>query len=303
MHLRTKLSGVLLILSCVVMAHAQDTKAAASLLAEGKPAQAIVIYEKLLQSAPQDADSWENLGTAYMQTGRYADAKGAFQKALDAGFADPSGKYNLACAKARLGETSAALELLGALIAQGYPFPIAADPDLAGLRAEPRFQELAATVQKLSEPCKDKSRPEFRQLDFWVGEWDVYGGTQKVGDSSIQLILKDCVVLENWAGTTGDSGKSFNKYNTVTKKWEQFWVSDTGSTQHFTGESVDGEMRYVLEQPTRSGGTLIRHLTFSKLPDGRVRQLSQGSIDQGKTWATEYDYVYVPKKSAGTSGR
>jgi tetratricopeptide (TPR) repeat protein len=282
---------------------AQEASDGAKALAEGEPAKAVAIYEKVLQSAPKDSDSWENLGSAYMQTSRYADAQRAFQKALDTGFSGPTGKYNLACAYARLGDKQRALDLLSELITQKYAFPIAADPDLASLSKEPRFQELAATVQRLSEPCKDKAHAEFRQLDFWIGEWEVFGGTQKAGDSSIQLILKDCVVLENWVGTTGDSGKSFNKYNTITKKWEQFWVSDTGSTQHFTGELVDGEMRYVLEQPLRSGGTLIRHLTFSKLPDGRVRQLSQGSTDGGKTWGTEYDYVYVPKKTNTASSK
>ena len=254
------------VLNLVPAVYAQDAKDGAKALAEGQPAQAIVIYEKVLQSSPKDADSWENLGSAYMQTNHYAEAQRAFQKALDTGFSGPTGKYNLACAYARLGDKAKALDLLSDLIGQNYAFPIAADPDLASLSNEPRFKELAATVQRLSEPCKGTAHPEYRQLDFWVGEWEVYGGTQKAGDSRIQLILKDCVVLENWAGTTGDSGKSFNKYNSVTKKWEQFWVSDTGSTQHFTGELVDGEMRYVLQQPLRSGGTLIRHLTFSKLP-------------------------------------
>jgi tetratricopeptide (TPR) repeat protein len=292
-----------LLLTAAMFVEAQSSKDAAKALAEGRPAEAAAMYEKLLQSTPQDADGWENLGAAYMQTSRYTDAQRAFQKAIDTGYSDPAGKYNLACAYARAGDKAHALELLSGLIAQQYSVPIAADPDLASLRDEPQFKELAATVQKLIEPCKDKTRTEFRQLDFWVGEWDVYSGTQKVGDSSIQRILKDCVVLENWTGSTGDSGKSFNKYNTATKKWEQFWVSDTGSTQHFTGELADGEMRYVLEPPTRSGGTLTRHLTFSKLSDSRVRQLSQGSTDGGKTWNTEYDYVYVPKKGATALGR
>lgn len=48
MHLRIHLVGVLLISSGVTAAHAQDAQAAASLLAEGKPAQAIPIYEKVL---------------------------------------------------------------------------------------------------------------------------------------------------------------------------------------------------------------------------------------------------------------
>jgi hypothetical protein len=56
-------------------------------------------------------------------------------------------------------------------------------------------------------------------------------------------------------------------------------------------------MRYVYEMPTTpSRETLTRHLIFWKLPDGSVRQLSERSTDVGKTWATEYDFVYVKKQ-------
>ena len=51
-----------------------------------------------------------------------------------------------------------------------------------------------------------------------------------------------------------------------------------------------------LELPSPGGsGTFIRHLTFSKLPDAKVRQLSERSTDGGKTWITEYDFTYAPK--------
>jgi hypothetical protein len=59
---------------------------------------------------------------------------------------------------------------------------------------------------------------------------------------------------------------------------------------------VEGEMRYVLERPMRNGGTLIRHMTFTPHGEGKVRQFSQASTDGGKTWNTEYDFLYVRKK-------
>ncbi len=243
-----------------------------------------------------DANGWEKLGTDDLQAGKYSDAVTALQKALDKGFPPQIGKYNLACAYARLGDKQKALDLLESLAGAGFPAPIANDPDLASLVGEPRFQALAKAAQRVAEPCKDaKANPEYRQLDFWVGEWNVFSGKQKVGESSVKLILKDCVVFENWSGLQGGDGKSFNKYDPVAHRWEQFWVSDSGTTNYFKGSLVDGQMRYVYEQPTSSGGTLIRHLTFSKLPDGNVRQLSERSTDAGKSWATEYDLVYVKK--------
>ena len=248
-------------------------------------------------SDPTDANGWEKLGTDALQAGNYDKAIQALQKALDMGFPPAIGKYNLACAYARAGNNQKALDLLESLPLRAFSGPIANDPDLAHLASEPRFQKLAKQVQRSVEPCKDaEANPQYRQLDFWVGEWDVFSGKQKVGESSVQLILKDCVVFENWRGMTGDTGKSLNKYNNLTHEWEQFWVSDSGTTNYFKGSLVNGEMRYTLEMPTSSGGTLLRHLTFSKVSEGKVRQLSEASTDGGKTWSTEYDFVYVKKE-------
>lgn len=259
---------------------------------------ASVPYSAAQTAATAEAASWEKAGTDDLQAGKYADAIVALQKALDSGFPPQIGKYNLACAYARAGDKQKALDLLEAVAAgPGLPGPVANDPDLASLSGEPRFRKLVAASQRAAEPCKDgQANPQYRQLDFWVGEWDVYSGKQKVGESSVQLILKDCVVFENWHGLQGGDGKSFNKYNNVSRQWEQFWVSDSGTTNYFHGSLVNGAMRYTLEMPGPSGGTLTRHLTFSQLPESKVRQLSERSMDGGKTWTTEYDFVYVKKQ-------
>ena len=83
-------------------------------------------------------------------------------------------------------------------------------------------------------PCKDPTRPEYRQFDFWTGEWDVFanGSTTQVGSNSIQLILNDCVIYENWTARGGGEGKSFNKYNPVQKQWEQYWMARYGSSRN-----------------------------------------------------------------------
>jgi tetratricopeptide (TPR) repeat protein len=258
--------------------------------------QAIAADEQHVKSNPTDGNAWEKLGTDYLLAGKYAQAVGPLQKALDNGVPAQIGKYNLACAYARIGDKNKALDLLESLASNGLPVPVNGDPDLASLAGEPRFQAIAKAAQRAAEPCKDPANAEYRQLDFWVGEWDVFAGPQKVGESSVKLILKDCVVFENWKGGQGSDGKSFNKYNNLTKQWEQFWVSDSGTTNYFKGALVDGAMRYTLEMPGPNGGTFMRNLTFSKLPEGKVRQFSQGSTDGGKTWATEYDFTYVKKQ-------
>jgi len=147
-----------------------------------------------------------------------------------------------------------------------------------------------------AKPCA--ARPESRQFDFWIGEWRVENEKgEKAGDSSIQLILGDCVIFENWTSVRGMTGKSFNTWNPYRKKWQQSWVADTGDVQDFRdGEFKDGVMRFLAEAVTREGKPILRRLSFHHLNKDRVRQHSERSLDGGKSWATEYDFAYLRKR-------
>ena len=113
----------------------------------------------------------------------------------------------------------------------------------------------------------------------------------------IDLILGDCVVLENWTGGAGGEGKSFNKYSPEFKRWEQYWVDAQGSTTFFHGKLEGKNMVYYAETPQPDGSILKRRLTFFNLGPNKVRQFSQQTRDDGKTWQTEYDLIYVRKNS------
>jgi len=155
----------------------------------------------------------------------------------------------------------------------------------------------AATAAAKPPPQPCRNAQEYRQLDFWVGEWEVQTPQGKpAGTSSVQLILKDCVVFENWTGVRGYTGKSFNLYNTQTRKWQQIWVDDQGGILHFAGEFRDGAMRYTGESMAADGKPIRDRLTFTPLAEGRVRQLWEQSSDDGKTWKTVFDGTYIKKK-------
>lgn len=153
----------------------------------------------------------------------------------------------------------------------------------------------AQTSAAAAQPCR--ASEAYRQLDFWVGEWEVQGPKGKTaGTSSVQLILNDCVVFENWTGASGYTGKSFNLYNAQSRKWKQIWVDDRGGMLEFTGEFKDGAMRYMGQSTAQDGKPVIDRLTFFPLAEGRVRQLWEQSPDQGKTWNTVFDGTYIRRK-------
>ncbi|MCA1634380.1 MAG: hypothetical protein LC802_11975 [Acidobacteria bacterium] len=160
---------------------------------------------------------------------------------------------------------------------------------------QPTSTTTTQTASAPTQPCRASA--EYRQLDFWVGEWEVQGPKGKtVGASSVQLILSDCVVFENWTGGSGYSGKSFNFYDAKAHKWKQFWVDDRGGSLEFTGEFKDGAMRYTGLSTAQDGKPVMDRLTFFPLAEGRVRQLWQQSADEGRTWKTVFDGTYIKKK-------
>ncbi len=156
------------------------------------------------------------------------------------------------------------------------------------------YSGLSAQNQTAPPECKSS---ESRQFDFWVGDWDIVknGTTEPTGQSSVQLILGNCVIFENYTNKAF-AGKSFNIYNAGLKKWQQFWVDNQGQTIEFVGEFKENGMRFTGESLNAKGEKTIHRMTFTPMSEGRVRQLLEDSKDNGKTWSTSYDGIYVKKK-------
>ena len=152
-------------------------------------------------------------------------------------------------------------------------------------------------------PCT--ANPVFRQLDFWVGNWEAFNlKGRKAGDSKISIILDSCVVLEEWTSTgvvagVVFAGKSFNTYNASTHQWQQTWVDNAGSAtlEYLEGKFEDKKMVFRTKPFNFSKDTIaVRSLTFFDLSPDKVRQLGQISKDKGNTWVTEFDLEYRRKK-------
>lgn len=164
-------------------------------------------------------------------------------------------------------------------------------PPRGDAETDPAVQETA------SDPC---SPAAYRQLDFWLGAWEVRDQEGKLaGRSRIEGILNGCAVQENWEGANGWSGKSFNAYDRVTGKWRQFWVSAWGAVTEFTGEASAGRMVYLGDTVDPDGVPALRRVTLTRLEPDRVRQLAEMSYDGGETWIRAYDFTYTRVAAAG----
>lgn len=256
---------------------------------------AAAAYEKIVKLEAANFSAHYRLGVSLLGLNKNSEAQPHLEKAFT-GSPNPFFAIAYARALARTGSKEKAYEALEKTPAMGgiAPETLEAEKDFAAFRDEPRFKELVHRSDLAVNPCK--ASPNFRQFDFWIGEWDaknVQGVT--VGASSIQLILGQCVIFENWS-TPVSSGKSFNIYDTRDGKWHQNWVDDRGTYTHYIGELKDGKMVYVSDTVTNGVKTLAK-MTFSKLPNGDVRQFGESSADEGKTWTATFDFTYVRKKS------
>jgi hypothetical protein len=157
-------------------------------------------------------------------------------------------------------------------------------------------QTQPATAPPAQRPSPCPTKPEYRQFDFWVGEWDVTAQEKKIATSSIQRIVGDCIIFENYSQLDGYTGKSFSFFDAILGKWRQTWVDGTGNVGEYVGSYGESAMRFEGETHRSDGKKILSRMTLTKLGPDRVRQHSERSLDGGKTWAAGYDFVYVRRK-------
>ena len=81
-----------------------------SRLQTGRPADAVIAYERAVALAPDDAATWSSLGDAHLAAADTAKARTAFARALALDPKDPTARYSLAAIKAQAGNRKGAVE-------------------------------------------------------------------------------------------------------------------------------------------------------------------------------------------------
>jgi hypothetical protein len=136
---------------------------------------------------------------------------------------------------------------------------------------------------------------ELQQFDFWLGEWDVYSEDKLIAYSRIEKVTNGHIILENYEQSDGYSGKSISYYDPYIKKWRQNWVDSLGTVGDFNGDCKDSVMRYEGESHLVDGRKILRLMIVSRLNENEVRQYSERSDDEGKSWKLAYDFIYRKK--------
>lgn len=290
-----------MLLMIVLLAQlAASPQAGEALIAQSKWSEAAVVFEELTRANANDGASWAALGLAYFNLGRVDAAADAYAKALAL---DPqSSRAIVGAARVTIARGDAKSAIAGLTRARDAGIPV-----LQFIRGSAGFDALAkkdAEFARFVDSLRPCAAAEYRQFDFWLGEWDVFSPAgQKLGRNAITSTNDGCVVFEDWRDARGGTGNSFNFYEPATKRWHQFWVSSSGNAvplaaaadgtpMPMSGGIINGAM--VLQSP--AGRNPLNRWTWSKLDGGKVRQHAEQSADGGATWTTVFDGYYVKVK-------
>jgi hypothetical protein len=154
----------------------------------------------------------------------------------------------------------------------------------------------AMQAQGKETPCQS---PEYRQFDFWVGDWDVHSPNgPSVGHNVVTVEQDGCLLIEHWTALTGgETGTSFNYYDVRDKKWHQLYLDNSGNAGNFpamSGDFIDGKMVLLSDEKK----TPVFRWTWYVLGPGRVRQMAEKSDDGQGNWKIFWDSEYVTRNAS-----
>jgi hypothetical protein len=167
----------------------------------------------------------------------------------------------------------------------------------------------AATTPPLPSPAIAKAcaSAEHRQLDFWIGDWDVTirarqspasetWGEAK-GRQRIEAILGGCAIAEHFTADgpqTPWAGKSYSSWQPAAGKWRQTWVDDQGSYLALTGGVESGVMTlYGEPRTTQDGKSFQMRMVFLDVTPRSLRWEWQRSEDSWQTSVVMMRIDYV----------
>jgi hypothetical protein len=136
--------------------------------------------------------------------------------------------------------------------------------------------------------------PEYRQFDFWLGDWDTFDpgdSTASIARAHIDLIAAGCALHELYEQTDGLIGDSILSFDPVRKLWQQTWVTNYGSILVIAGGFKDGALSMEGTMHLPNGTSLLQRITWKREGSG-VRESSTLSKDGGKTWEPSFDVLF-----------
>ncbi|WP_395646034.1 hypothetical protein [Terricaulis sp.] len=165
---------------------------------------------------------------------------------------------------------------------------------LAGIALLAGMFAVASAEAQTSAPARC-STVEYRQFDFWIGEWDTFEADDLNGPSiaraSITPIVDGCALHERYEQADGLVGDSILSFDPVRRRWQQTWITNRGSNMVLWGELRDGALVLEGEVHLHDGATVLQRITWRREGDA-VRETAVLSGDGGARWEPAFDVLF-----------
>jgi hypothetical protein len=165
----------------------------------------------------------------------------------------------------------------------------------AALAVAPTASAAKAEPSKQSPAC---AGPQYRQFDFFAGDWDTYDADAPatiVARNEVDVILEGCVVHEDYRQNDGLHGESYSLYDSARGVWHQSWVTNRGELLLLDGGIQGDRMVFTGAQKAKDGKpSLLRGVWYRQ--GANVRETATRSTDGGKTWTPVFDIVFKAHK-------
>jgi len=283
--------GISLISAAIARAEQSPAmEAAGELFNQSKWVEAAKAYTDITAKDPKNGPAWTNLGESLLQLHKTEAAAVAFERAIQVGFRPVLNQVNAARAYAEAHDRAKVLSLLQQVIDSGNggrmrPI-VLSSAEFSSLSGDPDFQNLL-------DKMRSCTTAEYRQFDFWVGDWDVQVQGQPAGHNLVTLEQDGCLLVEHWkASTGGQTGTSFNYYDVRDKKWHQLYLDNSGNAGAFPAMegNLIGSKMILVTDPSVSP---VSRWTWYVVAPGKVRQMAEQSTDGQRTWNVIWDSIYV----------
>jgi hypothetical protein len=281
--------------SSTIAQESQAQAAADQLFASSNWEKAAEAYTRVTAAEPNNGLAWQNLGECRLQMKQYGEAVRDFKRSEELKFRPLANQVNIARVYAEEGDRAEVFKILEQIAdsesgGRMRPF-IGASSEFARYKEDAQYKAL---MEKML-PCRTA---EYRQFDFWAGDWEVQDAAKNVlGQNLVTQEQNGCLLVEHWKDAAGmQTGTSFNYYDIRDKKWHQLYLDNSGNAGAFpamAGELTNGRMVLLTDE---KDGPVSRWTWYAITPD-KVRQMAEQTTDSGKTWQVTWDSFYVRKRT------
>lgn len=259
----------------------QLTAKAGQAMRDGEWNVAADAFTKIVAADPRHGRATFYLGYALHNAKRFEEAIVYHQRATRFSAYAATAKYNWACALARLGKKDAAIDKLKESIDFGFVHPtdIKMDDELKSLHGHADFEEL----RQRAMPASQKAM--YRQMDFLLGEWEVFDDNGKrIATSSVDWIGDSQIISEKQKLKDGRTSNGLSQFEVEKQKWIRTWIDSNGATVQYEGSMTADGLKLVGRAYQRDGSSSLYRVLFTPEGNGVVqRQLSE-STDGGIEW-------------------